>query len=360
LSPSEKNVTSRAFWPILGVIVFILGVIGWFYYVRYGDQERAWRALLINFIFFTPLASGMVVWPALVLISQGKWSRPLNRTAYSGLFFAPISVITIIILWIGQSHWLPFSSNANLPQGFWLNSNFIFIRDIAAILILWILCGIFVKLAPKGAPPKLAGWLCFTYGAVFTLIAFDMVMALDPHWFSTLFGAYFFVTGMYAALIGWTIISIFRGLTTAELRHDLGNLILAVSLLTSYLMFSQLLPIWYENLPQEVRFIIPRLTVSEWRYISAGLLFTIYLGPLILLLTRWSKRSKIFLGFVSLLLLVCLWIERWWLVTPTLGGKLVFGFIEISITVAFLAAFLTGINIFGKKDLVQDTQRKIQ
>lgn len=348
MSLSEKKLShSNSYLYLFAwMILFVLGVIGWLYYAFYGDQARAWRAILINFVFFAPLASGMVVWPAVVKLSQGLWSRPLDKTAYSGLFFAPITVIAFIILWLGRSHWSSLSANVNLSQGFWLNSNFMFSRDIVALLILWILAAVFVKSALKEASAKLAGWLCFAYGAVFTLIAFDMVMALDPLWFSTLFGGYFFVSGMYAALAAWTALSILQEQTTPELRHDLGKLIIAVSLLTTYLMFSQLLPIWYENLSQEVRFVIPRLTTSGWRYISIVLLALVYLGPLVLLLTKWSKRSKVFLGFISLLVLAGLWIERWWLITPTLGGRLTFGLIEISITAAFVAAFMTAVIFF--------------
>jgi hypothetical protein len=196
------------------------------------------------------------------------------------------------------------------------------------------------------ASSKLAGVLMFAwYG--FTLISFDMVMAW-PYWFSTLF-VYFFVSGMYAALAAWAVLSIISGATTVEHRHDFGKLIVAVSLLTAYMMYSQLLPIWYEALPAEVRFVIPRLTATQWRYVSAILVLTIFLGPLVLLLTRWSKRSPVFLTTVSLLMLVCLWIERWWEVTPTLVGKLTFGLTEASITVAFVAAFLLSVIIFTNR-----------
>jgi hypothetical protein len=72
MSSNEKKVpdtffASSIFWGI----IFVLGVAGWLYYVFYGDQARCWRALLINFIFFTPLASGMIVWPAVIIASQG-------------------------------------------------------------------------------------------------------------------------------------------------------------------------------------------------------------------------------------------------------------------------------------------------
>ncbi len=348
-SAAGAGLRQRTIWIFLWAAIFGLGLAGWLNYVFNGDQARAWRALLINFIFFTPMASGMIVWPAIAIASQGIWARPLERTAFAALPFAFVSITAFIVLWIGYPHWAGWAGVPNLPQGFWLNPKFVFTRDIIALAIVWILAAAFVVRARKNASTALAGWLCFTYGAVFTLIAFDVVMALDPHWFSTLFGGYFFVSGMYAALAAWTILSITSGAATAELRHDLGKLIVAVSLFTTYLMYSQLLPIWYENFHQEVRFILPRLTISQWRYVSVILLATIYLGPLILLLTRWSKRSPVFLAIISFLMLVGLWIERWWEVTPALGGKLTFGLIEVSITAAFLSAFMIGAILFNRK-----------
>lgn len=257
------------------------------------------------------------------------------------------------MLWFGQSHWAGWLKFQNLPQGFWLDSKFVFIRDIAALVIIWCLCFVFAGRARKGlASQGLSGWLCFAYCVVWTLLAFDMVMAFDPHWFSTLFGGYFFVSGMYAALACWTTLSIFSGTAGVEHRHDLGKLLVAVSLLTAYLMYSQLLPIWYEGFYNEVRFIIPRLTITQWRYISIVLVATIYLGPLVLLLTRWSKRSPVFLSSVSLLVLACLWGERWWEVTPALGGSFIFGLTEVSITAAFIASFMISIILFNSSKRV--------
>ena len=348
----------RTIWLFLWAIIFVLGLAGWLNYVFYGDQARAWRALLINFIFFTPLASGMIVWPAIVIASQGIWAKPLERTAFAALPFAFVSIAAFIALWIGHSHWAGWTRHAKSAAGILAQCQIRFHQGhrrtynnldsgVRHLLVR----------ARKSAPTILAGWLCFAYGVVFTLIAFDMVMALDPHWFSTLFGGYFFVSGMYAALAAWTILSITSGQTTAEHRHDLGKLIVAVSLFTTYLMYSQLLPIWYENFHHEVRFILPRLTISQWRYVSVILLATIYLGPLVLLLTRWSKRSPVFLTIVSLLMLAGLWLERWWEVTPTLGGKLTFGLIEVSITAAFIAAFMISVILFNKKVPVSEQMR---
>ncbi len=158
-------------------------------------------------------------------------------------------------------------------------------------------------------------------------------MALDPHWFSSLFGGYFFISGLYIAMAGWVAVSAASGDDACPLS-DLGKLLLAMSMLTTYMMFSQLLPIWYENLPHEVRFLIPRMELARWGLVSILLLATIYLGPLALLLSRRVKRSGRAMGAIAALILAGMWIERWWLVTPTAGGPITVGWQEMSIVVA--------------------------
>jgi hypothetical protein len=126
----------------------------------------------------------------------------------------------------------------------------------------------------------------------------------------------------------------------APFRKDMGKLIVAFSLLSTYMMFGQLIEIWYESLPDEVRFVIPRLTLAPWKYVSLAFIPTIYLGPLVLLLSNRLKGSFAYMRFITLMLLVGMWFERWWEVTPTLGGRMVIGLPEISMTAAFLALFV--------------------
>ena len=191
-----------------------------------------------------------------------------------------------------------------------------------ALLVLWALALWFVLWTGHRGRKVLAAWLAFTFCIVWSLLAFDLVMALDPPWVSSLFGAYFFVTSLYIAMAAWTLLVLLLHPTAdrGTRQEDLGKLIVAFSLASTYMMFSQLLPIWYENLGHEVRFVIPRLRLAPWRWVSLGLLTTVYLGPLVLLLTRWSKKTSWYLGAISLIVLVGMWVERWWLVTPDSRG----------------------------------------
>jgi hypothetical protein len=177
------------------------------------------------------------------------------------------------------------------------------------------------------------------YGWIFSLLGFDLVSGLDPHWYSSLFGGYFFISALYAATVLWTLFLTLRDDVSGNILHDFGSLIVATSLLTTAMLYSQLLPLWYTNLEHEVRFLTVRMNLAPWSNISLMLLATVYLGPLIFLLPRRAKRTPWYLGLVSFILLFFLWIERLWLITPVFKPhRLEIGFVELSIALAFGAS----------------------
>lgn len=355
MSLNEAQSRSGKCWPLLSaacVVVFVAGAATWASYACSADStvaDRAWRSLLINFLYFFPISIGMVIWPAVVNKSRGGWGAGLlEQTAFSAVTFAPMSIVMFILLFLGREHWAAWIHHSHPPQEAWLNVPFVFIRDGAGILLLWILGVIYIKRIFRGIKPRyLGGWLVVAFCIVLTLIGFDMVMALIPKWYSTLLGWYFFVSSAYLALAAWTCTTLIRHPQLEDNRkHDLGKLIVAFSLLTMYMMFSQLIVIWYENLPKEVPFVIPRLNQPPLRWVSAVLLGTIYLGPLVFLLLRSAKRNVAYLTCASAAIMVGMWVERWWLVTPSLGGEFAYGLQELSLTAACAAAMVFGMAYF--------------
>jgi hypothetical protein len=324
---------------VLWIVLFVVGLAVWTWFAAMDNTARAWRAVLVNFIFFTPLAAGLVTWSAVVLAANGRWMGSLEDLTRSGMAWSVPSVIVLGGLWASSATWAPWYGRT-LDQGFWLSNTFIFARDLGVLIIFWLFAWAFVARRRRGrAGGKLRGVLIVVYAAAFSRIGFDLVMALDSHWYSTLFGMYFFVSGMYIAVTAWTLMAVLRGDADEDRRSDLATLVLAFSLLTAYMMYAQLLPIWYENLPEEVRFVIPRRNFFPWRGVSGALIAVVYLGPLLLLLTRWAKRTRWTLGAVAILVLAGLWVERWWLVAPGFHSALEYGPIEIAATAAFLGAF---------------------
>ena len=341
-APAQAPRAGRpAAWGALGV----LGLAGWLASRALGPASPAWQALLVNFIFFTPLAAALVVWPAAVMLSRGRWLAPAQRDdALAGVAFAPASLIAFAALWFGRAHWAPWLHDAALPHRAWLSAPFLFARDGAALVLWWLAAAVFARKARQGTPKVLAGWVAVVYAVVFTLVAFDLVMGLAPRWCSTLFGAYFFISGMYAAIALLAFLAARQPGVERDRLHDLGKLVLTFSIMATYLLYSQLLPIWYENLPHEIPFVVARTTTRPWLCVSVALLAVVYVGPLVLLLTARAKRSPRWLGAVSLLVLAGLWVERWWLVAPTLGQPPALSWADTAACAAFAGALGWGMS----------------
>jgi len=318
----------------LSVAALAAGLALWIAYLIQGDSDaRAWRAVLINFLYFTPLAAAMAVWPGIIRLSRGGWAKSIETPVLSFAGFAVPSLLALAALGLASSSWVPWWNPEVPHQGWWLYPPFVFGRDFAALLAFWVTALFYLK---RPNPTRLV-LTVLGYTLTFSLIGFDLAKALDPHFYSTLFGGYFFVSGLYAGMAGWAFLSAWFLRAEADRLHDLGRLTLAFSILTTYMMFSHILPIWYENLPEEVIFFIPRIH-GDWLAVTIILAVMVYLGPLPSLLTIRAKRSRVLLGSITSVILVGLWIERLWLVQPHFEESPRIGLPELSMAAAFWGA----------------------
>jgi hypothetical protein len=332
---------------LLWAMLAVAGGAAWLVLLNGVDSARAWRSLLINFLFFSSLGGGLVVWPAVVGTCNGRWHAGVERLAASGIAFAIPSIVALVLLWIGGPAWAPWYRE-RFYQGGWLDTGFLFGRDLAALVIFWSLSGYYLLLRRHGEARVLAPILILVYSLAFSLLGFDLVMALDPYWHSNLAGGYFVISGLYIAVTCWGFLTAWHPESEPDQRHDIGKLMVAFSLMTTYLMFAHLLPFWYENLPGEIRFLVPRMHNLPWRDVSFFLVGLVYFGPLLLLLTVRSKRNRLSLGTISLAVLIGMWIERWWLVAPTFDPRVRLGVSEISMAAACLGLLGLGMELFQR------------
>lgn len=332
------------------IILLGAGLLAWLMLLLTGaDKARAWRAMLINFMFFTPLAAGLVTWSAVIIASKGRWAGQAERLAWTGIAFLVPSFIILIALWIGSPVWAPWYGKT-LPQGIWMNNTFLFARDFAALLAFWGSAIWFLLRRLKGRERSIlpGAILIVIFCVVFTLLSFDLVLGLNSQWHSAIFGAYFFISSLYIAIVFLALLVVFDSRYHAEIRHDLGKLILAFSILTTYFLFMQLLTIWYSNILDETFYLAQRMNRPGWMVISSVLAAIVYLGPLVLLLTEWAKKNRFFLGSVAVLLLVGLWFDRWWLIAPGIESGPQFGWMEAAGTAAVLGALGLSIDVSRK------------
>jgi hypothetical protein len=301
-----------------------------------GSSARPAQALLVNYLYFVPLAAGLCAWSACLTLSKATWAGRLETLLLKGPGFALPSIIALGGLLVLNRR-IGFGAAA-LPGGIWLAPVFLLERDAVALILFWIIAVVFSRQRLSGRGGRTAGVLSVLYVTVFSLVGIDGAMSLTAPWKSTVYGLYFAITGLYGAIAAWTLLCACSPQATKKQLHDLGKILVGMSLLSAYLMASQILTIWYVNLPAETGFLIDRIRTMPWRAVTVILVASVYLGPFVVLLPAPYKRNRWLLGTVAALVLCGLWLERFWLVAPARCAVPVIGLPEIAMTGAFLGA----------------------
>lgn len=177
--------------------------------------------------------------------------------------------------------------------------------------------------------------------------AWDWVLSIDTHWFSTMFGWYVFASWFVAGLCAITLVLVylhdygyFPELNSSHL-HDLGKYIFAFSIFWTYIWFSQFLLIYYANIPEEAVYFVERMTSKVYGPLFYLNIIINFVFPFLFLMTRDAKRHKIFLKIVCIVLLFGHWLDFYLMMAPgTLGENGGIGLIEIGVAFVFLAGFL--------------------
>ncbi len=161
--------------------------------------------------------------------------------------------------------------------------------------------------------------------AVTTAFAsYDFVMSTDPHWFSTMFGVYFFSGGWLGALCLITFIALLLkkgGMlnleVTTEHIQDMGKFMFAFVVFWTYIAFSQYMLYWYANLPEETVWYMKRFT-GGWGTVAAALFIFHFVLPFLILIFRSSKRIYPIIATMAMWLLVMHWVDLWWVTMPAM------------------------------------------
>ena len=253
-----------------------------------------------------------------------------------------------------------------LQKRFWLNPWFFCLRIIIYFVVLTAVALYYyrsstrqdrtqsietsVRLGKASAPLVMACGLCLSF------IGFDMFMTLDPHWFSTMFGVYYFAGGTQAMWATTILILMFlqaRGYltrsVTAEHYQDLGKWLFAFVFFWGYVTFSQYMLQWYANLPEETFWFQKRGATTAGGDTNAytiwvlALLFCRFLIPFPFLLSRHVKRFKPTLMIAALWILGAHLIDMYLIVIPESSTAGYFGLPEIAAWVGFAGLFFGGI-----------------
>ncbi len=362
----------------LGMLVFITGaVLG---------QSRVWQALLFNWLFFASISQAAVVFVAVQRITTARWSRSIVRILEGFVAFLPVAFVLLLLIFVGTGHIFPWAHETvyYAERRLWLDPAFLIPRVLVLFLVsaglsLWYIytsvrldVGV---LGESGAPwarglrermrrgfrderrelhsthslqGKLAVWLCLVFGFFWSVLAFDLSMTLDTHFYSALYGWWFFMGGWLGALMAWSLLVMWwrkhlgaHELITEHHFHDLGKLCFAFSAFWGYLTFGQYLIIWYGNLPTETGWFNVRL-YEPWLMISLAVVFMVFVIPFFGLLSRAAKVYLPTFIVFAVISLAGIWLLRYIEVYPSMyheAHTLPFGIWEIGIFVGYLGVW---------------------
>ena len=359
---------------LAGTVVFTISVLS-------DEAQRVWSALLVNWVFWSGLAFSGILFRALLLATNARWANELHTVADGLAAFIPTSGFLLLIMLLGRHELFDWIEHSVPGKEAWLNEPFLVTRSIFGFTVLtasglgllrasailerltnpheqesvpirpfsyWLARGEPKSVeAAKRQVAILSPLFIFLYGIVFSLIGFDFVMSLDPHWISTLFGAYFSVGNVYLGLGAIGVLAFLShparssGSSSHSPSHDLGKLIFGFCILWTYLFWCQYLPIWYANLPEETPFLVLRLYESPWSKLSLAVLLCNFLIPFPLLLFEKTKRSPRSLAIVSAVICTGMWLERYVLIVPSVQPQKAtpFGLIELSMLAGTASLF---------------------
>jgi len=320
-------------------------------------QDHGWERLLetylVSFSLFLALTLGALFFVMLQHITRAGWSVVVRRIAEAlacNVWLMAVLAIPVVLGMGHLYHWSHLEAAAGdpilAPKSGFLNPTFFVIRLLVYFAIWGGLAWFFHRTSTRqdsSFDPRLtmrmeraAGPGLVLYALSTNFAAFDLLMSLDPHWFSTIYGVYFFAVSvvcffavMPKILVGLQWKGVLSRSVTVEHFHDLGKLLFAFVVFWAYIAFSQYMLIWYGNIPEETQWYLKR-QIGDWAWVSLALLVGHFVIPFLVLISRAVKRRPRLLAATGIYMVVMTWLDLYWLVVPEFSpGVARFGLIDV-------------------------------
>lgn len=321
------------------------------------DRTRSSFNILVSFMFLLSIGLGSLFLVALEYVAGAVWSTPIRRVSEflsTILFIIPLLAVPLYFSMHEVFHWSHTEIVRNDPalvsKSPYLNVPFFIVRTLVCFAIWLLFYLLIVRNSEKQDQLKdqtittrnIRSSAVFmpVFAITITLAAVDWMMSLEPHWFSTIFGVYYFAGTILAALASTTIAVVllmrrgyFSALTGDHL-YSLGALLFAFINFWAYIAFSQYLLIWYANLPEETTWFLLRWQGS-WKIVSITLIVIHFIVPYFGLLSQPSKMNPGRLLFMSVWILFAHLFDLYWLIMPTFSRSgVVLGWMEFAFPIA--------------------------
>ncbi len=302
--------------------------------------HRFFFAYLLAFAYVLSLGLGALYFVVLHHVTNSGWSVVVRRVAEALAATLPSLAVLFLPILLGLTVLYPWTNAGAVAsdrvlgsRAAYLNVPFFLVRWVAYFALWTVLARYFVRRSLAQDESGDAGLslqmrsrsavAMVIFALTLTFAAFDILMSLDPHWYSTIFGVYYFagsVVAIYAFLPLTAFLlqrsGLLRRAITVEHYHDLGKLLFGFIVFWAYIGFSQYMLQWYSNIPEETHWFGVRQQ-HGWSYVGLTLVFGHFVIPFVALLSRAPKRRPRFLAVAAAWMLVMHWVDLFWLVMPS-------------------------------------------
>ncbi|MCX7727866.1 MAG: quinol:cytochrome C oxidoreductase [Bacteroidia bacterium] len=316
--------------------------------------NRAWANVFSGTFFFAALSLGAAFFLGMQYAAEAGWATTIKRVIESTALYLPYGLSLLFLLFIlGQLHvhhiyhWMaegiadPSSPNYDpvIAGKIGYFGWFWWLRTILYI-VGWVWFTLQLRKNSLEADKfeyggdghayhwknvKLGAWFMVVFAVTSSTSAWDWVMSIDTHWYSTLFGWYTF-SGLWISAISFMTLLIiwlrkngYLEFVTESTIHDMGKWMFAISFLWTYLYFSQFMLIWYADIPEEVTYFQTRW--ESYKSLMWFVLFINFAFPMVILMSRDSKRNFNFLAFVGTIVFIGHYLDVIMMVMPGTVGK---------------------------------------
>jgi hypothetical protein len=322
--------------------------------------DRTWPALLVVSLYLIGLGLAGAFLVALEYVTGATWSIALRRVPEAMTAGLPAGAIGLALVLVFGSSIYPWATDPAALHGLkatWLARPFVLARAAVYLGVWLVLARALVRTSRRqdvdGAVVhtlrnrRLSAIFIVVFAVTLWLASMDWVMALDAHWYSTMFGLYNFAGLFLAGLAATALLTVLlerAGLLREAIlpshRHDLGKLLFAFSTFWMYIWFSQYMLIWYANLPEETGYFVTRLQPAWRPYVLLSLALN-WVVPFVVLLPQAAKRSATVLARVSIAILVGRLADLYVMVGASAGHGATpsFGLLEIGLALGALGVF---------------------
>ena len=369
-SLEETKTTLGGLGPRVFTVSALVGVIGLAATFGLGFSQgdglkHFGYSYLTNFAFFLSISLGALFFMPIMYVTKASWNVVMRRLAEVTAAVMPLMAVLAIpvIIFAGQIYgWADpevAASHGMSHKAAYLSQNMFILRWVIYFAIWtgysWFFWKTSVKQDATGDVAltrrleNYSGFALMVCALSLAAASFDLLMSINPLWFSTMFGVYYWAGGFVTFFAVMTLFSLglqntgrMRGIISPEHFHDYGKAMFAFTFFWGYIAFSQYMLYWYANIPEETHWFLVR-SANGWGMVGIATIFVTFMLPFAGLISRYAKRSRKMLAFWAFWIIVAQWINLYWVVMPEFSESFVFSPMDVTAFLGIGGLWLAGI-----------------